>query len=399
MNKKLFSILLLVLFLFSSSCQKKQVIKTPLQVTPPKQVALNSDWVDEESISVPVDFPTNQSNYIKDPYQELWDVEMYRNASSHFYRDFNNDGVLELCLRYENGSDGGTFALYQIHETTFSPDGNYSYICNLRFYSLEMLPTKHNGYFDLLLFTKTGTLRGGDSEGRLGLFVFNGEQYLQQKVRKYIIQEEAISQKLFNPDLKINQDLIVNSGKGSTKDDEKMLNEKSKIKPEDRNVINPYQTIWGEGKGPAVFQMSRFYLDITNDNIPELFLCDSRGTGGGSYSVYQVTKPGYKFLVHLGTGSVHVQPDIHNGFNDIICIWREGDNEYSFVLMENNGEEYVVKKSFLYKSYQQANDEGLFLKSIHSTEKETYHYLENENDLYVLHWSPQDDDKYRKLIK
>lgn len=234
MNKKLFSVLFLVLFLFSSSCQKKQVTQSTPSSTPfpekpiekqvelnPKNIEINDEtsknieWINIEPEEYSASYPANKSDHVADPYLDRWELEKNHFASSRFYRDFNGDGKPELCLRYDIGTGVDSFVLYKINKT------DYSFISYLAFKELQLLPTKHSGYFDLLCFTRSTTLGNGDIEGNLSLWEFNGSRYIRKKYAVVVLREAYLS-KLFTPDDDINEEVNNSQGQqGSIQDDDK----------------------------------------------------------------------------------------------------------------------------------------------------------------------------------
>jgi hypothetical protein len=459
MKKKFLSIVLIFMFLFSASCQKKQVVKIP-PITPTKPQSSGYDWVETERKVEVSKYPINQSNHVVDPYKENWDTEKNRYASGRFYRDLNRDGIPELFLQYEKAEEANSFAVYQINET------DYSYLCNLRFYSLEILTTMHNGYSDLLLFHKTGILRGGDKEGNLGLYTFVGNQYIEEKIRKYVIQEEAMSQKLFTPDFEINKELATITGKGNRDDDEKYrtkllkdmfevrieinykneaqeeatvkysgiklsvdwsglkigratqeqfdtlkkagiaiyrrwewvpvtkdLTEQSEQKQETVFVKDPYLDYWKikENKNNFQWSLSRFYKDLNQDGVPELFFPRFGGSGGTTFSIYQIIKEGYLSLGSISYMRCQTLSTKHNGFNDLMLYWHMSADDGDFTIEEFNGTSYEAVKE-MHVISEDTKNEKIFKPDKVGT-------WENHPDGDKLLWSSKDDDKYRRMIK
>lgn len=457
MLHKCFSILLLVCLFFSVSCQQNATQK------PTTPAHSSSDWVDAEPQYDIEDYKFFRSEHIKDPYEELGEEEKFQHASSRFYRDFNQDGIPELCLQYKMGEEANSFVIYKINET------DYSYISNIKFYSLEILTTNHYGFCDLLVFHKTGTLRGGNKEGHLDLFEYDGNQYIEKRTRKYVIMEELMSQKLFIPDLKINEELKANTGLGFIKDDDKYrkmifdlykkmfdirieinyTNEGSEeatikysgiilsidwkgfkigratqeqfdalkkagiaiyrkwewksVKKEDSEqsnkskklilVKNPYKDYWDikEKKNNFRWFLARCYIDLNQDGIPEIFFPRYGGSGGSTYSLYQITKDGYIDLGSLAFINIQILPLKHNGFNDLMLYWHTSTEDGDLTIEEFDGFSYRTTKE-MRVVYEQALNEKIFSPDRNGD------WEQHPNSDKLL-WSPKDDDKYRKLIK
>jgi len=206
-------IILLSCILFSASCQKKQLVTTPLTVQSPKQVISNSDWVEEEKGEV-IDAedlinPEKKSNHVDDPYKELVERGVFLRR---YYKDLNGDNIPELFLPCNLGSSSVTYLMYRITKN------GYDFIGKANFLFFQLLPAKHYGYFDFQGFVQSFTKEGSYHVGGLYLYVFDGITYKENKTIDYIYNENNHDQ-VFNP-IQLDEDLKP-PNTWSPKDDDK----------------------------------------------------------------------------------------------------------------------------------------------------------------------------------
>ncbi|MCE5223094.1 hypothetical protein LLG10_02745 [bacterium] len=162
-------------------------------------------------------------------------------------------------------------------------------------------------------------------------------------------------------------------------------------------VSDPYLEIWNaevkESIGVYRLYLSRFYKDLNGDGIPELFLSWFGGTGGRQFLIYQITKDGYRYLQNMFMYSLEVLDENHNGYQDIQVFARlgagpgGGTTNGSLSRYEFNGEYYISKKS-------------MEITEEHASRANLFHPEQNNREEHpsidTLHWSPKDDDPYRK---
>lgn len=154
------------------------------------------------------------------------------------------------------------------------------------------------------------------------------------------------------------------------------------------HVLDPYQELREKGLSGK----GRFYKDLNQDGVPELFLSFNSGSSSVNYAMYRITKKGYDFLGYIGFLYFQLLSTKHNGYFDIQTFNR------SFT------EEDRVYVGGLYKySY-----DGIGYTRINRID---YIYNENKADSVFIPdqidetlmlsslWSPKDDDKYRWMIK
>jgi len=92
----------------------------------------------------------------------------------------------------------------------------------------------------------------------------------------------------------------------------------------------------------------------------------------------------------------------HSGYSDLLCTWHYATKasqlfmniEYYF--LEYNGKDYILKKSTSYSSLEEAKKDGVNIITLPTDYVVEYHNDIDEIHPDVLHWSPKDDDQYRK---
>lgn len=149
---------------------------------------------------------------------------------------------------------------------------------------------------------------------------------------------------------------------------------------------NPYQDLWGK----IPFNLTRFYQDLNQDNVPEIFFPTSDGSGGQNYMVYQITKESYKFLGEISYMSKQLLNSKQNGFYDIVIFWSSGYEMGDLTFMQFDGKQYVNIK-YMEVIPSEAIKDDIF-------KPEDWIEWEEHPEGDKLLWSPKDDDKYRKLI-
>jgi hypothetical protein len=152
---------------------------------------------------------------------------------------------------------------------------------------------------------------------------------------------------------------------------------------------NPYQDLWGK----IPFDLTRFYQDLNQDNIPEIFFPTSGGSGGQNYMVYQITKESYKFLGEISYMSKQLLNSKHNGFYDIVTFWRSGDEIGYLTFRQFDGKQYVAAK------YMEVIPSEALKDKVFDPEDYKTIAWESHPEGDKLLWSPKDDDKYRRMIK
>jgi len=152
---------------------------------------------------------------------------------------------------------------------------------------------------------------------------------------------------------------------------------------------DPYQKLKEEYKEMGYHYLSRFYLDITGEGVPELFIMTYGGTGGSSYLVYQIEPDGYLFVGEMHFRTLHVLHEKTHGFHDLIFTWRGGSVDRYLTLMQFNGYEYQEIKNMV--ATEDDYEEILTLDSPYLMKVD----MEAEQLGETFHWSARDDDKYR----
>jgi len=208
MNKKILCYGLFIVLLFSSSCQKKQVASIP--VTPSNldtTLSVNLDEAQKDQFDKEFPFITD---HVIDPYQELREKGL--SGKGRFYKDLNQDGVPELFLSYNTGSSSAYYAMYRITK------GGYDFIGYVHFLFFQLLQTKHNGYFDIQVFSRSYTEGDGIYVGGLYKYSYDGIGYSRISRIDYIYNENKTDH-VFKPD-QIDETLML-SNLWSPKDDDK----------------------------------------------------------------------------------------------------------------------------------------------------------------------------------
>jgi hypothetical protein len=198
MKKILLCCGLLVLLLLSSSCQKKQV--TSISIT-------DLDEAQKQQLDKEYPFITD---HVIDPYQELREKGL--SGKGRFYKDLNQDGVPELFLSYNSGSSSVYYAMYRIAEK------GYDFIGYVHFLFFQLLPTKHNGYFDIQTFVRSYAEEDKVYVGGLYKYTFDGIGYIRNSRIDYTYNENK-DNSVFKPD-QIDETLMLSS-LWSPKDDDK----------------------------------------------------------------------------------------------------------------------------------------------------------------------------------
>lgn len=159
-------------------------------------------------------------------------------------------------------------------------------------------------------------------------------------------------------------------------------------------VSDPYKEVWNSKENYKIY-LSRFYKDINDDTIPELFIKWFEGTGA-SYVVYRILKTNYLYLGSISFSSFQLLDNSHFGFKDIDAflpteIKENGNQKGSLEIYEFNGLYYSSKKK-MDIDLKSSIKEKIF------TPDKTYTLIKHPIGNTLL-WSPKDDDKYRKMIK
>ena len=161
---------------------------------------------------------------------------------------------------------------------------------------------------------------------------------------------------------------------------------------------DPYKYIWENN--PKMF-LGRFYLDINNDKIPELFLSVGGGTGGTGFEVFTINKHGYTYVGYIFFDTLKVLPDKHNGFNDLLVFIRGGNIGEGIgdigkleIYMYDNKEYNIVKE--INHEVSRIEADKYMINYIHHSLVEMHPYDFRNEEKNKLIWKPEDDNKYRK---
>jgi hypothetical protein len=257
--KKNLSVVLLMLLLFSTSCQQKKAdlsqktfdVRVEVDLEDKKQeeeiiknsgiiisdyrsyfligratqeqfdalkkagIAIYKKWEWKNSVQD----DSEQSNigkkllFVKNPYLDRWNE---RNGSelwflSRFYQDINTDGIPELFLPYFGGSSGYKYSIYQI-----TKEGYYD-LGIIHFSASKILSTSHNGFSDVIIYRHISA-----DDGRLLIEEFKGFYYEPVK-EMLVVYKQAVEEKIFVPDKSIEWEDHPDSDKlqWSPKDDDK----------------------------------------------------------------------------------------------------------------------------------------------------------------------------------
>ena len=111
-------------------------------------------------------------------------------------------------------------------------------------------------------------------------------------------------------------------------------------------IVDPYAYVQSnDGPGKP---LERFTLDITGDGTPELFVGSNalRGTGGGSFNLFEECRGGYKLLGrYFSLGALRLEATKHGRYPDITTWNRvggtEGEEYGPLITYSWNGEKYV----------------------------------------------------------
>jgi hypothetical protein len=104
------------------------------------------------------------------------------------YRDFNLDSVPELLISTTGGTGGLSYVIYQITKE------GYQRLGGIAFKSIQLLPTNHNGFCDLMTYWHWSY-----SKGELAVYEYNGKEYV--KVKKMTVSyKDMIEEKIFTPE-------------------------------------------------------------------------------------------------------------------------------------------------------------------------------------------------------
>jgi hypothetical protein len=163
-----------------------------------------------------------------------------------------------------------------------------------------------------------------------------------------------------------------------------------------RLVIDPYQVIWNYDHNNYKDFLGRYYEDLDDDLIPELFLTWSGGTCAASWLIYKITNEGYILLGNLDFWAEEVLDEKHFGYKDIMTFTRtgsleDGDEDGFLTLFEYAGMSYVPQKSIDITLNESKKRDLFHLNNLIVAQQHP------EGD--KLLWSPKDDDKYRRMIK
>lgn len=167
-----------------------------------------------------------------------------------------------------------------------------------------------------------------------------------------------------------------------------------------RFVTDPYQVAWDTADNQAI---ARFYLDINQDEIPELFLSNQINSCISVYKIYQIKKEGYLFVSDINTLDLRVLQTSHFGFCDLLCSGHykpsndqlEMDIDYFY--LEYNGEKYSLKKQFY--TLDEVKQSDLKIDTTSVEYKIDYHQRNDDKIWDTLKWSPEDDQTYRDYLQ
>jgi hypothetical protein len=136
----------------------------------------------------------NTINFTKNPYLDYWNLQgkpmSYRWLLARFYQDVNLDGIPEVIFPRYYGSQGSIYSIFQITKEGYLELGTVHYELK------QILPTKHNGQSDLMLYW---ILSKNPETGNLSIVEFDGTQYRTVK-EMYIYLQDAIKEKIFTPE-------------------------------------------------------------------------------------------------------------------------------------------------------------------------------------------------------
>jgi hypothetical protein len=132
-------------------------------------------------------------NFTKNPYLDYWNLQgkpmSYQWLLARFYQDINLDGIPEVIFPRYYGSQGSIYSIFQITKEGYLELGAVKYELK------QILPTKHNGQSDLMLYW---ILSKNPETGNLTIVEFDGTKY--RTVREmYIYLQDAKKEKIFTP--------------------------------------------------------------------------------------------------------------------------------------------------------------------------------------------------------
>jgi hypothetical protein len=143
------------------------------------------------------------------------------------------------------------------------------------------------------------------------------------------------------------------------------------VQPNKPLVTNPYDWV-GANEGGSLRGLTRFFLDLNDDGVPELFLASTGliGKMGGPFHVFQQRNSAYQELgiIFTSIDTLETPPSKTTGFSDLrVCL---GSKEKSCRLIDYafNSKEYrkrtdqVLKKpytpKYLIKIKSEHSDDG-----------------------------------------
>jgi len=127
-------------------------------------------------------------------------------SKDRIYQDLNGDSIPELFIQTTLGNGNCGYIIYRM-----TKDG-YMRMCHISYQLIEILPTKHNGFFDLVRYGHANA-----NTGYLSILEFNGSFY-ETKKGMWIVLEDAINNKIIEPEVETLEEY---DPKWSSKDDDK----------------------------------------------------------------------------------------------------------------------------------------------------------------------------------
>ena len=116
-----------------------------------------------------------------------------------------------------------------------------------------------------------------------------------------------------------------------------------------RLVSDPYQVIWNYDHNNYKDFLGRYYEDIDDDLVPELFLTWYGGTCAARWLIYKITNDGYLLLGNLDFWANEVLDEKHFGYKNIMTFTRtgsleDGEEDGFLTLFEYDGKSYIQRK-------------------------------------------------------